>query len=58
MNFWLLAEIIDGESCHSCGRVIKAGEKAFIRVWWPYKEAPSQDIPGARCEDCKKKTSV
>lgn len=53
MKFWMIIELIDEENCISCGKSIKAGQKAFIRVWWPYREPPELEIHGAYCEDCK-----
>ena len=49
----LTVEVLDDETCSRCGRSIPAGEKAFIRVWWPYKEAPSRDGNEILCEKCK-----
>jgi hypothetical protein len=54
MKFWLVIEMIYEEPCSNCGRMIKAGEKASIRVWWAYKEDPQYYGYGAYCEECKK----
>lgn len=47
---WIPVITVELETCANCQSELLAPSKAYIKVWWPYKEWPSRI--SLFCERC------
>ena len=43
MWMWVPIITVDVETCENCDSELACNSKAYLKVWWPYKDKPEKE---------------